>query len=167
MRINYPKRSKFLEKCEDCIRQNKEALLIGALIPIDFSEFSKPGYKGNICVTIEKTDYDSFRTDWEYPDPTRFPARIRAAVYALFIHDCFGKFVISHDAGILKIYLDSVVDNSKSIKQEHKPSKTQDNEGHDNKYLHNTSSKSEKYNLDKEQILKKVRKCYENSFNNI
>ncbi len=106
MRIKYPIRSKFLKKCEDCIRQNKDALLTGKIISVDFSEFPKSGYKGNICVNIEKTENESFEAYWKSTQPSRFPARIKAAAHALFTQGCFEKFVISHNAGILTISLD-------------------------------------------------------------
>ncbi len=107
MRINYPKRSKFIEKCEDCIRQNKDGLLTGNMISVDLSEFPKSGYGGkNIRVNIEKTENESFNAYWKSTQPSRFPVRIKAAAHALFRQECFGKFVIFHKAGNLTISLD-------------------------------------------------------------
>ncbi|MGV8150091.1 MAG: hypothetical protein ACLKAN_13925, partial [Alkaliphilus sp.] len=104
MRIYYPAQSSFLKGCEDAIRQNKELLAAGTSI---CANFSPQGYNDEIRVNIEKTNSVSFWAEWENPDPTRFPARIKAAAYALFRQGCLGEFMISHDIGTLTIqYLD-------------------------------------------------------------
>ncbi|MGC9394150.1 MAG: hypothetical protein ACP5J4_04790, partial [Anaerolineae bacterium] len=61
------------------------------------------GYNGKIRVLIEKEFSSNFWADWEYPDPTRFPVRIRAAALALFQQGCFGEYIISHETGTLTI----------------------------------------------------------------
>ena len=100
MRIYYPTRSRFLNGCEDAIRQNKKVLLTGTSISV---MFSPQGYNGKIRVRIEKTNPTTFWADWESSDPTRFPVRIKAATYALFRMGVYGEFIISHETGILMI----------------------------------------------------------------
>lgn len=100
MRIPYPQRSSFLEACEEAIHQDKAALLAGSTVSI---ELSPQGFDGQIRVVIEETNHDSFLADWEQDNPTWFPARIRAAAYALCRQECFGAFEIAHNTGILTI----------------------------------------------------------------
>lgn len=115
MRIDYPKRSKFLKGCKDTIRQNKESLLGGTPISVNFSS---QGYNGNIHVKIEKTNPTTFWVDWENSDPTRFPVRIKAAASALFRMGIYGDFIISHETGILTIrYLSSLSDAKNNSEQ--------------------------------------------------
>ncbi len=99
MRIAYTKRSKFLKPCEDAILKNKNSLLAGGSILI---KLSPQGYNGKFHVHIDKNS-DSFKVTWKNPDPTRFPVRIKAAVYALYKMGFYGSFIISHKTGILTI----------------------------------------------------------------
>jgi hypothetical protein len=115
MDIKYPSRSKFLKACEEAIRKNKKALLSG--IPISV-RFSPQGYNGEIQVKIEKTNSTTFWADWESADPTRFPARIKAAACALFREECYGVFTITHKSGILTIRYLSKESESKKFKFE-------------------------------------------------
>jgi hypothetical protein len=65
-------------------------------------DLRKPGgYNGNVLVDI--ADGDEFETDWSRPDPTRFPARIRAAATALRDIGFVGKFRVTHQDGSLTI----------------------------------------------------------------
>lgn len=66
-------------------------------------QLSPQGYPGTIRLELTEGTSDSFATDWEGADPTRFPARIRAAATALRDRRCFGVFVVSHDEGRLTI----------------------------------------------------------------
>ena len=100
MRINYPTRSSFLEGCEEVICLERQSLLQGKTICV---EFSSQGYNGTIRVSIEKESPSDFWADWEYSDTTRFPVRIRAAALALFQQGCFGEYIISHNTGTLTI----------------------------------------------------------------
>ena len=107
MKIDYPKfpeKSKFIKPCERAIGENRDALLVGGCVEI---QFSPKGYDGHMEVDILETDTRTFEVDWDKPDPSRFPRRIRAAAYALFRTGCFGRFVISHyrRTGILTIQL--------------------------------------------------------------
>jgi len=103
MRIEYPRcpnRSRFIKPCKKAICKNREALLTGSPVEI---RFSPQGYSGQMEVSISETDAVAFEANWNYPDRSRFPGRIRAAAYALFKMECFGKYEIFHDrnTGIL------------------------------------------------------------------
>lgn len=64
------------------------------------------GYPGRVTVTIRAGDGASFETDWEGTDITRFPARIKAAATALLNCECVGRFVVSHERGLLTLRRD-------------------------------------------------------------
>jgi hypothetical protein len=98
--IPYPTRSQFLDACEAAIRDHRGELQAGEVVHVDLHE---GGYHGRVIVTIHATDRTVFGTDWERPDPTRFPARIRAAAAALLKCRCEGQFEISHSDGCLTI----------------------------------------------------------------
>lgn len=101
MQINYPRNSKFLNKIEDAITKNKDKLLSGRIITV---EFSKQGYNGDIKVIIIKNNSKQFNTNWYSNDPTRFPARIKAAALALYNQGFYGNFTISHHSGLLTLF---------------------------------------------------------------
>ena len=161
MRIYYPTRSRFLNGCENAIRQNKKTLLTGTPISV---MFSPQGYNGKIRVKIEKTNPTTFWADWESSDPTRFPVRIKAVAYALFRMGVYGDFVISHKTGILTIrYLGPLGDvsyaNEKTKFYENK------NDNHNTKSPSNTIISA--YNLEKDvERCKAVAKILYTQFNN-
>jgi hypothetical protein len=66
------------------------------------------GYEGEIQVTI--ADADTFEAGQHYHDPTRFPARLRAAATAL--RDCgqFGSFLLTHRHS--RVTIDRLYDTS-------------------------------------------------------
>ena len=99
MNIEYAKYSKFLEPCKIAIQNNIKALENG--VPIDVS-FIKGGYNGEINVNIE-ADKNTFSTSWNNQDPTRFPARIKAAATALKHSQCLGVYKVTHYHGLLTI----------------------------------------------------------------
>jgi hypothetical protein len=98
--ITYPTRSKFLKTCEAALHKYRAELEAGDVVHVDLQE---GGYSGRIVLTIRTADRTAFGTDWERPDPTRFPARIRAAAAALMNCHCQGRFEISHSDGSLTI----------------------------------------------------------------
>lgn len=102
MRISYPVRSCFIKPCAKAIRQNREALDCGSRIVV---RLPRQGYNGKVLAEIEKADDGGFLVDWKGSDSSRFPARIKAAAYALYSEQCFGIFEISHhtDTGCLTI----------------------------------------------------------------
>ena len=58
-------------------------------------KFDKPGYTGDMDVEIREGDTFLAWTASRYDDPTRFPARIKAAATALFAEGLRGSFRIS------------------------------------------------------------------------
>ncbi len=101
MNIPYASRSKFTASCQDAIAAQQEVLNAGQIIIVSLQP---GGYLGEIKVTVDAGNSADFETDWSADDPTRFPARIKAAATAL--RDCgsTGSFGISHaDGGVLTI----------------------------------------------------------------
>ena len=98
MKIPYASRSGFTAICKDVIKNeidNGHPVIIN---------LNKPGgYAGLVKVTIRSADPNSFDTDWQANDPTRFPARIKAAATALHRCSHFGRFEIEHKDGIIMI----------------------------------------------------------------
>jgi hypothetical protein len=100
--IAYSTRSQFLDACESAIRQHRAELDTGGTVSVGLGE---GGYNGRVIVTIRLGDRAAFGTDWERSDPTRFPARIKAAATALLNCGCKGRFEVSHADGSLAIRL--------------------------------------------------------------
>lgn len=100
MDIEYATRSRFLDACESAIRSNRADLDGGGTVDIDLGE---GGYDGRVAVTIRQGDRVSFGTDWTSTDPTRFPARIKAAATALLNCGCEGTFEVAHADGSLAV----------------------------------------------------------------
>lgn len=100
MHIAYSTRSQFLDSCESAIRVHRADLDGGSTVYIDLGE---GGYDGRVAVTIRQIDRASFGTDWTSSDPTRFPARIKAAATALLNCGCEGTFEVSHADGSLAV----------------------------------------------------------------
>lgn len=100
MDIAYATRSQFLDPCEAAIRGHRTELDAGGVVHVDLQE---GGYDGRVIVTIHPNDRTAFGTDWESTDPTRFPARIKAAATALLNCRCEGRFEVSHSDGSLRI----------------------------------------------------------------
>ena len=94
--IRYPSRSRFLDVCEAAIREHRAELQVGGMVHVNLEE---GGYEGRVVVTIHANDRTLFGTDWEGAEPTRFPARIRAAAAALRNCGCEGRFEVSHSDG--------------------------------------------------------------------
>ncbi len=100
MDIAYSTRSQFLSACETAIREQRAGLDGGRIVRVDFGG---GGYNGSINATIRPNDHAFFGADCELKDPTRFPARIRAAATALKNCECYGLFEILHSDGSIKI----------------------------------------------------------------
>jgi hypothetical protein len=100
MDIRYVTRSGFLDDCEKAIRDGRERLGNGQALRIAFDD---GGFPGRVIVTIREDHPACFNSDWESSDPTRFPARIRAAATALFNCGCHGSDEIVHADGELSI----------------------------------------------------------------
>ena len=100
MEISYCTRSRFLAICEDAIRTNVANLKRGMMLTIDLES---GGYNRRVLATIDTSNDNEFETSWEQKDPTRFPARIKAAATALHHCNCPGEYEISHNDGVLTI----------------------------------------------------------------
>ena len=100
MDIEYAIRSQFLDACEATVCEYRAELEAGGIVHVALKE---GGYDGRVAVTIHPTDHAIFVTDWEGTDPTRFPARIKAAATALLNCGFEGRFDISHSGGSLTI----------------------------------------------------------------
>lgn len=100
MQVTFATRSRFLEVIESAIQQRLNPLLAGDRVMVSLES---GGYPGRITVSIKDTGGMTFEADWTGNDPTRFPARIKAAATALKASRCFGRFVIDHDDGVLSI----------------------------------------------------------------
>jgi len=101
MYVNYAPRSKFLVPCETAIRGSLGDLASKRTICIRLQE-PRSGYAGCVQVTVSRNDPTRFATDWT-SDPSRFPARIKAAATALQRCRCFGVYRISHNDGTIEI----------------------------------------------------------------
>jgi hypothetical protein len=100
MDIAYPKRSSFLEMFEAEVEERQAELQSGRSLEI---QLNGGGYDGSVIALIDPSNREHFCSDWEGADPTRFPARIKAAAAALLNCGCRGKFEISHSSGSLRI----------------------------------------------------------------
>jgi hypothetical protein len=100
MWIDYPTRSSFLKPCTTVIERHAQALRNGETITV---HLSRQGYNGQVFLTVTKENPGAFWTEEKYKDPTRFPARIRAAAWALYREGKFGTFEVGHDTGTLTI----------------------------------------------------------------
>jgi len=100
MEIAFVTRSQFLEACENAIREGRAELDADQTVRV---ELAKGGYVGRVVVTIRPEIAKQFMSDWDQPDETRFPARIKAAATALQRCGCIGDFEVVHDNGLLEI----------------------------------------------------------------
>jgi hypothetical protein len=94
-------RSKFMPAITEALKEQKQLLISGRQIVVHF-ESEKEGYLGIYEIRINPIAC-SFTVDFKNVDPTRFPARIKAAARALCQEGYDGTYEISHKAGELKI----------------------------------------------------------------
>jgi hypothetical protein len=100
MDIKFATKSRFLPELEHLIRSEPARLGVGGALCVGLNQ---GGYQGQITVTIDADDMEYFGTDWSANDPTRFPARVKAAATALRNCNVHGSFLITHDNGVLEI----------------------------------------------------------------
>ncbi len=100
MKIPYALRSKFTAPCKKRLSAEQAELEAGQVIQIPLGA---GGYAGQATVTIYSAEATEFEADWNGSDPTRFPARLKAAATALQVCGCTGAFVISHADGVLTV----------------------------------------------------------------
>jgi hypothetical protein len=104
MDIEYNKaHSSFVGPCEDAIREERASLDAGQSIRVIFDKSG--GYDEAVVVAIRDGDHSFFGSNWEGRDPTRFPARVKAAATALLNCGCYGRYLIEHQDGALAIRL--------------------------------------------------------------
>ena len=103
MRIPYLLRQGvFRPKLSEWVDQTKEQIEEGSVVQTDLKKAG--GYAGeNIKITIKNNIINEFETDWEYKDPTRFPARIRALATVLKDKRMWGSYFVSHKDGIISL----------------------------------------------------------------
>ena len=94
-------RSRFIPIIVESIKTQKRAFDLGSQVIIEFDE-EKAGYPGSFEVNVNPSK-EVFTVEFSNTDPTRFPARIKAAARALCQEGYNGRFEISHKAGTLKI----------------------------------------------------------------
>lgn len=92
--------SDFLLPCKVAIRKNRRQLQAGGPIRVSLPD---GGYHGLVFVTITPNNSIKFGTNWTNNDPSRFPARIKAAATALKDSGYVGRFEIRHTDGTLNI----------------------------------------------------------------
>lgn len=94
-------RSKFMSAISEELREQKKTLASGRQIIVHF-DADRKGYPGTFEVKINQAAC-SFTVDFKNTDPTRFPARIKAAARALCQEGYDGTYKISHKSGALTI----------------------------------------------------------------
>ena len=99
MDIPFSSRSKFFAPISEALDAAGGCPRVGGVL----IELSPEGYGGVVRVDVSGDRTDTFGSDWEGSDYTRFPARIRAAATVLRTRRCFGRFLIVHDQGQLTI----------------------------------------------------------------
>jgi hypothetical protein len=99
--LKRPGQSTFYKPCHAGLRRGNDLLLAGP-ITVEFKK-EQPGYPGDELVEIQSKKEETFQTDWEGRDPTRFPARIKAGATALRDEGYRGTFRIRHEGGTLVI----------------------------------------------------------------
>lgn len=83
----------------------EKAIIFGDFGEIEIDlESEASGYPGEVRVTIHPDLDEGFGSSWTGTNPTRFPARIRAAATAIKDHGYKGDYLIEHEEGILKIH---------------------------------------------------------------
>lgn len=97
--------STFYSQCMEKITASREAAAPIPPIHVRFTA-DADGYPGDAWVQVSHPEEETFRTDWEGDDPTRFPARIRAATTALRDARIRGRFRVWHETGDLVILPD-------------------------------------------------------------
>jgi len=92
--------SDYYQVCLSALQEKQEG---EPQVPLHVSfDTGADGYSGDVLVEVHGGE-EVFRTDWTGSDPTRFPARIRAAATALHDADQTGRFRIWHEEGELVI----------------------------------------------------------------
>jgi 5-methylcytosine-specific restriction endonuclease McrA len=99
--LKRPGQSSFYGPCRTGLRRGND-LLLAVPATVEF-EKEKAGYPGDELVEIQSREEETFRSDWKGSDPTRFPARIKAAATALRDEGYRGTFRVQQEEGTLVI----------------------------------------------------------------
>ncbi len=102
MERTFNKTSKFLPQLEEHIENNMATIQSGQEVFIRLSD-DLDGYANETVISIDSKNKLTFESDLDLRDPTRFPARIKAAATALRNQECDGKFRVSHKEGFVRI----------------------------------------------------------------
>ncbi len=100
MQISFASCSKFLPDFAAALSDQSVQLDSGETIRL---ELESGGYAAATTITIHPHDRETFETEWESSDPTRFPARIKALATALMQARCYGRFSVSHNDGLVEL----------------------------------------------------------------
>jgi len=100
--LKRPNQSAFYDLCQSILQEVGNELQLKKPLKVTF-EADKGGFPDDERVEIGGPDEKTFQTDWDGSDPTRFPARIRAAATALRDEGWRGTYRIRHEAGSLQI----------------------------------------------------------------
>ena len=92
----------FKETISNSLKENSVIFSDFGKIKIEL-EADAAGYSGEVRATIHPDLDEGFGSDWPGEDPTRFPARIRAAASALKDNGFKDDWMISHNDGTIKI----------------------------------------------------------------
>jgi hypothetical protein len=100
MRLKYSQRSTFATPIAAAVEAQRARLEAGKPVIV---RLTPEGYDGEVTIVVNVNDFDSFDSNWEGTDESRFPARIRAAVTVLRDLNHSGRFLIIHEQGVLVI----------------------------------------------------------------
>lgn len=103
--------SEFLYPIIRELRLQRENLIEGKIVEIDLGK--RGGYSGRYTCRINPTLH-MINVDYS-GDPTRFPARIKAACVALCRENIGGTFLISHTNGLIRILRSGNLDAPKPV----------------------------------------------------
>jgi hypothetical protein len=99
------KRGSFRPKFYAWITKHKMEISEGAILRINLGKTG--GYPAEgLRITLSQADQSFFRTDWDYHDWTRFPARIRALATSLRDQNLWGTYLTFHNNG--KVALEKI-----------------------------------------------------------
>lgn len=100
MKIKYVTRSRFLLPCKAAIHKIATKLQSGGSVSVNLPS---GGYDGDVNVNLAGSNSQTFESNWNNTDPSRFPARIKAAATALKDLGYVGRYRITHSEGVLTI----------------------------------------------------------------
>jgi hypothetical protein len=102
MRIAFAARSIFKDPIEQAVLAQRVALDAGRVVTVLLDAVSE-GYPGQVTVELSSEWSTGFISDWQGRDPSRFPARLKAAATVLNGIGAYGRFVLTHRAGTLTL----------------------------------------------------------------